>query len=58
MTQAQVSFGRTLAYAFETTNVNAIRLNSVGGTFTPGANLIEPRDISLPINADGSRRRA
>ncbi len=51
LTQAQVSFGRSLAYAFETTNVNAIRLNSVAGSFTPGVNLIEPRDISLPLNA-------
>ena len=52
LTQAQVSFGRTLAYAFGTTaaNANAITLTSATGTFTPGANLVEPRDISLPIN--------
>ena len=48
LTQAQVSFGRNLAYAFETTNANAIKLLSVAGSFTPGANLVEPRDISLP----------
>ena len=39
LTQSQVSFGRSLAYSFETTNANAIRLNSVAGTFTPG---VEP----------------
>ena len=37
LTQSQVSFGRTLAYAFETTNVNAIRLNSVAGSFCAGS---------------------
>lgn len=52
LSQSQVSFGRTLAYAFGSTpaNANAIRLTSAGGTFAPGPNLIEPRDISLPIN--------
>jgi len=48
LTQAQVSYGRNLAYAFETTNANAIDLLNVAGTFTPGANLVEPRDVSLP----------
>ena len=49
LTQAQVSFGRSLNYAFGSTpaNANAIRLTSVGGSFTPGANLVEPRDLSL-----------
>ena len=47
LTQSQVSSGRSLTYAFESTTSNAIRLNSVAGTFTPGANLIEPRDVSL-----------
>ena len=49
LTQAQVSFGRNLNYAFGATaaNANAIRLTSVGGSFTPGANLVEPRDLSL-----------
>lgn len=48
LTQSQVSFGRSLGYAFESTTSNAIRLNSVAGSFTPGANLVEPRDVSLP----------
>ena len=49
LTQAQVSFGRNLNYAFGATaaNANAIRLTSVGGSFTPGSNLVEPRDLSL-----------
>ena len=52
LTQGQVSFGRNLAYAFGATaaNANAIRLASVGGTFTPGSNLVEPRDLSLAGN--------
>ncbi len=48
LTQAQVSYGRALAYAFESTNANAILLTNVGGSFNPGSNLVEPRDISLP----------
>ena len=52
LSQSQVSFGRNLAYAFGSTaaNANAIKLVSAGGSFTPGSNLVEPRDISLPIN--------
>ncbi len=55
LTQTQVSNGRSLTYAFGTTTetANAIRLTSVAGFFVPGANLIEPRDNSLPI--DGGR---
>ncbi len=48
LTQAQVSFGRSLAYAFESSRSNAILLTNVGGSFNPGSNLVEPRDISLP----------
>lgn len=47
LSQSAVSFGRNLSYTFESANANAIQLTSVAGSFTPGSNLIEPRDLSL-----------
>jgi len=46
LTQAQVSQGRVVSYIFE--GNGGIQLTAVAGVFTPGSNLIEPRDISLP----------
>ncbi len=46
LTQAQVNQGRTSTYATEANG--GIRLATIGGTFTPGGNLIEPRDVSKP----------
>ncbi len=46
LTQAQVSSGRSLTYA--TNAAGGVALTGIAGTFTPGPNLIEPRDISKP----------
>jgi hypothetical protein len=46
LSQQQVSGGRSLTYAFQANG--GLRLTAVGGTFTPGPNLIEPRDVSKP----------
>ena len=46
LTQAQVDQGRTRS--FTVFNNGEVVLASVGGAFTPGSNLIEPRDISKP----------
>jgi len=48
LTQTQVNQGRTTTYVVGTDG--GTQLSSVAGTFTPGANLIEPSDISLPAN--------
>ena len=48
LTQTQVSQGRTTNYIVG--NDGGDQLSSVAGTFKPGANLIEPSDISLPAN--------
>ena len=46
LTQTQVNQGRTTSYVVGTDGGS--ELSTVAGTFTPGANLIEPSDISLP----------
>ena len=46
LTQTQVNQGRTVTYI--TNAGGGTQLSSLGGTFTPGANLIEPSDVSLP----------
>ena len=48
LTQTQVSQGRTTSYIVGTDG--GTQLASVGGTFTPGANLLEPSDVSLPAH--------
>lgn len=47
LNQQAVNHGRQLSYAFRR-RTGALTLTNVGGTFTPGPNLIEPRDISKP----------
>jgi hypothetical protein len=46
LTQAEVSQGRSLTYV--TDSSGGTQLSAIAGTFMPGANLIEPSDISLP----------
>ncbi len=46
LTQAQVDQGRTRS--FTVFNNGQVTLTAIGGTFAPGSNLIEPRDISKP----------
>jgi hypothetical protein len=46
LTQSQVEQGRSLTYVIDSTG--GTQLSAIAGTFMPGANLIEPSDISLP----------
>lgn len=46
LSQAQVSQGRNLTYVID--GAGGQQLSAIAGTFLPGANLIEPSDISLP----------
>jgi hypothetical protein len=46
LTQSQVSQGRNITYV--TDSAGGSQLSTIAGTFMPGANLIEPSDVSLP----------
>ncbi|WP_435015395.1 hypothetical protein TA3x_002933 [Tundrisphaera sp. TA3] len=46
LSQQQVSNGRNLTYVYQ--RDGGLRLTAVGGTFVPGPNLLEPRDVSKP----------
>jgi len=46
LNQSAVSSGRNLTYSVD--NLGGTRLTTIAGTFMPGPNLIEPRDVSKP----------
>jgi hypothetical protein len=46
LSQSQVAQGRTTSYIIDA--AGGEQLTSIGGTFMPGVNLIEPQDASLP----------
>ena len=46
LSQTQVEQGRNIQYVVDSSS--GTQLSSVGGTFMPGPNLIEPSDFSLP----------